>query len=593
MVAFLIFAVTDFMGLVWGPTLVVPGIQGIESGQTVNSAIDFNGNWSFDAWSSGSSGSYQATGGNLDGYLEMRLFGSGARGFWMQPFEVRGSMPFAGVVRLDIQIAGGLNAGRLLVSVDSSASVPDPATAIANRPFSGPVPWTTTARFDATARLSTPGTYYLKVAFIADTASGPVDVGFDNIRLAWTTDAGVFFYVPLPTPVVVFVSQDKSFFIGYYGLVIAAILLAAGYHAIRERKEAWDTIRAPFQAIGRRLRSHSAWIAIAQAWMAVTFFQIAFILVLVLADIPTPTPITIDANNAWVFLFGFANAGVYEEFAFRVLLIGLPMALGSLALRIMEVNRGGGTWNAPGSAGRHIAGAWRYLIGGSVHSDAPRETLVAAWAFLFASSAIFGLAHAPGWGWWKVVPATVAGLGFGYLFLRHGIGAAILAHFVTDYTGALTYPGVGGGPGLEVFIVLVFFGLAIAGAGFFAWYMIDAWRHFKDLVARFGPPTKVRPAAAAYAPGLFPAAGSQPLTAPAAAPSSAPMGPGWPQPPPTASPPAAAVRDQGRIPRDYTPSYVPPPYGYPPVRFQCPSCGWVEARYEGGRFTCTRCGRTA
>jgi ribosomal protein S27AE len=38
---------------------------------------------------------------------------------------------------------------------------------------------------------------------------------------------------------------------------------------------------------------------------------------------------------------------------------------------------------------------------------------------------------------------------------------------------------------------------------------------------------------------------------------------------------------------------VPPPYGYPPVRFQCPYCGWVEARYESSRFTCTRCGRTA
>jgi len=53
------------------------------------------------------------------------------------------------------------------------------------------------------------------------------------------------------------------------------------------------------------------------------------------------------------------------------------------------------------------------------------------------------------------------------------------------------------------------------------------------------------------------------------------------------------VRESGRIPRDYTPTYVPPPYGYPPVRFQCPSCGWVEARYDAGHFTCTRCGRTA
>ena len=76
--------------------------------------------------------------------------------------------------------------------------------------------------------------------------------------------------------------------------------------------------------------------------------------------------------------------------------------------------------------------------------------------------------------------------------------------------------------------------------------------------------------------------------------------PGQPQSPtqmwpatPSAGPPAVAVRNPSRIPREYTPSYVPPPYGYPPVRFQCPYCAWVEAKYDAGHFTCTRCGRTA
>ena len=68
----------------------------------------------------------------------------------------------------------------------------------------------------------------------------------------------------------------------------------------------------------------------------------------------------------------------------------------------------------------------------------------------------------------------------------------------------------------------------------------------------------------------------------------------WPPYPPPSNPMSVTtVRESGRIPRDYTPTYVPPPYGYPPVRFQCPSCGWVEARYDAGHFTCTRCGRTA
>src|SRR5437764_13379558 len=135
------------------------------------------------------------------------------------------------------------------------------------------------------------------------------------------------------------------------------------------------------------------------------------------------------------------------------------MAIGSVVLRIMDVNRGA-TGNGPGSAGRYIGGAWRYLIGGVLRRDSPKEALVAGWAFLFASSAIFGLAHAPGWGWWKVIPAMVAGLGFGYLFLRHGIGAAILAHFVNDYEAAFSYEGIGG-EALLILLNLLFIGIAL------------------------------------------------------------------------------------------------------------------------------------
>src|SRR5216117_4430393 len=223
--------------------------------------------------------------------------------------------------------------------------------------------------------------------------------------------------------------------------------------------------------------------------MAVTFFQVVFFYLVLAAGINPSSPVNPTPQSAWFWLYELANAGVYEEFAFRLLLIGLPMALGSVALRILDVRRGG-TGSTPGAAGRHIAGAWRYLIGGAVRRDSPKETLVASWAFLIASSAIFGLAHAPGWGWWKVIPAMVAGLGFGYLFLRHGVGAAILAHFVNDYALSLAYEGIGG-VGLEALISLVFIGLAIAGAGFLVWYVIDAWRHLMGLVARFRPPTRV------------------------------------------------------------------------------------------------------
>ncbi len=588
LVGFIVFAITDFAALLYSPAFVVPGIQGIGSGQTLNSGLDFNGNWTASPWGTGSSLSYQGAGGNPGGYLRMTLPSSGARGYWWQSFQVSGSVPYTGAVRLDVEISGGLTLGWLLVSVDGSPSVPDPNTAIGAVRFSGPTSWTTTPRFHADANLMNPGTYYLKVAFIANTTTGPVDVGFDNIRLTWTTDAAVVLYIPSPAPLVLVVSQDKTVFTAYYAFLAAVTLFAGGYYLIRERKDAWSAFKAPLEAIGRRLKGRSAWIAIAQVWMAVTFFQIAFYYLVVLAGIKPTSPINITSANAWVWLFEFANAGVYEEFAFRLLLIGVPMALGSVIVRIMEVNRGG-SWNGPGSAGRHIAGAWRYLIGGVVRNDSPKETLVAAWAFLFASSAIFGLAHAPGWGLWKVVPAMVAGLGFGYLFLRHGIGAAILAHFVNDYAITLSYEGVGG-DALMILIELLVLGLAVAGAGFFAWYAIDTWRHFETLVARFRPPTRAAPVPTP--PPGYASPIPQPTANPPAPGPSMPPSQFWP-PNPSSPMPTVAVRNQGRIPKDYTPSYVPPPYGYPPVRFQCPYCGWVEARYDSGRFTCTRCGRTA
>ena len=589
MVGFLIFVITDFAALVVAPTVVVPGIQSIRSGQTVNSGFDFDaGNWTFDPSGTGASGAYRSAGGNLGGFLEMTLPSAGAHGYWWQAFRVDGSVPFTGAVHLDLEIAGGLNSGRLIVAVDSANSPPDPNVAIGFVRFTGPTSWTAMPRFLADGRLADPGLYYLKIAFFADSATGPVSVGLDNVRLAWTTDAAVVVYIPAPAPIVILFTQDQTLFIAYFAFIAAVILLVAGYHLVRERREVWTAFRAPLEAIGTRLKSRSAWIALGQVWMAATFFQVVFFYLVLAAGISPSSPVQPTLQTGWYWLYALANAGVYEEFAFRLLLIGLPMAIGSVALRVLEVNRHG-VAGGPGAAGRYIAGAWRYLVGGAVRRDSSKETLVASWAFLIASSAIFGLAHAPGWGWWKVLPAMVAGLGFGYLFLRHGIGAAILAHFVNDYAAALSYEGFGG----EAFILLLnllVLGLAIAGAGFFAWYAIVAWRHFRALIERFRPPMRAVAMPGASAPYL--AAIPQPVAAPPDPGQPPPPGQMWSAPPSTVGP-AVAVRNASRIPREYTPSYVPPPYGYPPVRFQCPYCAWVEAKYDAGRFTCTRCGRTA
>ena len=63
-------------------------------------------------------------------------------------------------------------------------------------------------------------------------------------------------------------------------------------------------------------------------------------------------------------------------------------------------------------------------------------------AVLAIAGVVFGLAHYAG-GVWSVVLATIAGIGYGWIFWRtNRIEASILAHFLVNTTHILcfTYP---------------------------------------------------------------------------------------------------------------------------------------------------------
>jgi hypothetical protein len=119
---------------------------------------------------------------------------------------------------------------------------------------------------------------------------------------------------------------------------------------------------------------------------------------------------------------------------------------------------------------RSTNGMWGFLLGGGFKIG-PLEAF-----FITGSALMFGLAHVAGWDMFKALPTFVAGLGFGYLFLKVGIHAAILLHFAFDYLslGQALLPGFG----LMELLLLVLF--AIVGAFYFGHYAVQAARWFRE-----------------------------------------------------------------------------------------------------------------
>ncbi len=608
-VGFLVFIALNFAGLLLSPPYVVPGIQGFASGRNPNPDLATgSAGWSFQALNgSSATGTYAASGGNPAGYLAMTLpAGSSVGGMWVEAVQLTGSAPYLAEAQLDYRAQV---AGDLVVSLEPTAQglnfsdaavVPVTATGI----------WTTTPVVDVSNASGFAGTYYFKVAFLAQNNAAPAQVGIDNVKLGWITDAYFYLYLPLPLPYLLWYSWDQGQFLAYYGFLIGVLVLAAAWYSVRERKRIARAFTAPLDNISTRLRSMSAWVAVAQVWLAGTFFQFVVILVIEALGAPVTSPITTTPTNAWTDIFQLTAASVWEEVAFRLFLIGVPMAVAALLYRLAS-RRAQPVPGAPGKAGTSLRTAWHYLWGGNLRRESPQEAKLAAAILIPISAFLWAIAHAAGggWGWWKVVPVFVMGLGAGYIYVRHGLGAAILLHFATDGSLALSLEGVGGA-GLDVFTNLFYIGLAIAGSGFLAWYVLYGWEEFKDFRRGFqarivrqpimvgGP--GVPPGAWGYAPPSVGVPGPSypyappPPPPPAYAPPpqayAPPPSQPWPQPPVAAAPPS---RGGMVLPQGYSPTYHPPPYGYPPVRFQCPYCGWVEARYENRSFTCLRCGRTA
>jgi hypothetical protein len=563
------------------------GIGGIRQGETTDSGFDPSSAWTFN-WSTpiGATGALQPSGGNPGGYAETQLEGrpgSIVSGYWSQGFRTEGSHPFLAAVRLDyrvFQASDILGNVTIALYVDTFPGPPLLGQEVWKVTLAQTTDWTpagaaypptgeTLDFIDVSSVVTEERAYYVKVAALAWNLPGgpgtPTIVGIDNVRLVWETNAFIVFYVIAPVPILLGFTQSPIAFYAWTATLVAATVACLVVLGFRDRRTLWAALATSSDHMPAKLRSRSATVAIMQTFLAVIFLSIV---IAILSDAQEPA--FFQEAPGWYILFSLVNAPVYEELVFRVLMIGAPLVAGSLYFRARDLLRGrvpGGT-----TKGRYLAGSLRYLVGGGMSRGTSRAILLPAFLFLLMSSIVFGLAHAPGYGDWKVFPVTVAGLAMGYLFLRHGLHAAILFHFATDVFIA-TYMWVGSGSALGIAMNLGFFFLAFPGAGFFAYYVLYAVRLARDVVWPAGP----------RAPSM-----ASPFGAPS--PAASAWGP-YPQGYPGAAAPPGPPPTP--VPAGYVPAVRPPGYGMSPVEYRCPRCAWVEAAYEAGRFRCLRCGHVA
>lgn len=235
----------------------------------------------------------------------------------------------------------------------------------------------------------------------------------------------MYLFLLLPSPTAIFAISALELQI-YWMLVVAAILASAIYAF-------WKLIEALRNKDAHYIESSEKtsmfWISVGISFTLVLNFIIVYIVLLTGQDVTTPGFTSVPEQ-----MFAYANAAVWEEIVTRVLYIGVPMTVLSLIITKKK-------------------DSLKCLFGGFGMS-------LSAIIFIIISGVVFGLAHYSGWDeqMWKVVTACIMGVFMGYVFVRFGLYATILMHFINNYLSSFDWMGVGG---LEVMVTftLIAFGI--------------------------------------------------------------------------------------------------------------------------------------
>jgi len=353
------------------------------------------------------------------------------------------------------------------------------------------------------------------------------------IALDPTQGASLFLIIPWTDPLLTILNLTGVAFGLYYVLLVFAITASFIWLIWKSKLAFKDEISFRPLKFG-----HSPLYTVGTIFFAVLAFDTLYAILLDLLGVQVVTP-DFPSLEIWQLLQGLAAASVWEELITRVLYIGVPLLVIDLLSKKMKDPK-------------------RYLLGGGFKMGSKELALI------WISSGLFAYGHIVSWDAWKIIPAWIAGLAFGYLFLRIGLYASIVLHFSFDYLSVpldLTS---------SVLVVLTIGLIAlvweIIGGVYLAVYIR------KMILFLTGADKRPKP----QMTNAYPSTYQQ---------GNAPSGYQGQQTVQQGIPPQMAIPGDAMHRSPYARNRPGP------VFFSCKYCGWTEARYKDGQLECARCGK--
>ncbi|GEM_PF-1701493 len=201
-------------------------------------------------------------------------------------------------------------------------------------------------------------------------------------------------------------------FAAYYLLMVAAIVFSVFYLFYKGWDDMVEYLRDVFRGNFKKIEKNRSFMSSPVLRLVTIFTALLFFsqMYLIIIEIFAGLPEMPGFDQRWKEVYSVMRASVWEELITRVLYIGAPMALLGLY---------------KGSGAKKIG---RYLFGGFGFE---RRLVV---ILVVVSSIIFGVAHIGG-GLFRIPHAGVAGIVFGYLYVKDGIHSAIILHFFWNFRG--------------------------------------------------------------------------------------------------------------------------------------------------------------